>query len=44
MAKPVLSEHDSHNEEAAFEYVETQLWPQRPVCPHCGATARRSAA
>ncbi len=25
-----------HNEEAAFEYVEAQLWPNGPVCPHCG--------
>src|SRR5579863_7643164 len=25
------------NEDAAFEYVERQLWPHGPVCPHCGS-------
>jgi len=24
------------NEEAAIAYVERQLWPDGPVCPHCG--------
>src|SRR5580693_2132080 len=24
------------NEDAAFEYVERQLWPVGPICPHCG--------
>jgi transposase-like protein len=24
------------NEEAAIEYVEARLWPNGPVCPHCG--------
>ncbi len=39
MAKPVLSDARFFSEEAAFEYVEAQLWPNGPVCPHCGATA-----
>jgi transposase-like protein len=38
MAKSVLSADRFHCEEAAFAYVEAQLWPQGPVCPHCGAT------
>jgi hypothetical protein len=38
MAKPVLSDPRFFSEEAAFDYVETQLWPNGPVCPHCGAT------
>lgn len=38
MAKSVLSEARFHCEEAAFEYVEAQLWPDGPVCPHCAAT------
>lgn len=25
-------------EEAAYTYVEARLWPDGPVCPHCGAT------
>jgi transposase-like protein len=37
MAKSVLSDIRFHNEEAAFEYVEKQLWPNGPVCPHCQA-------
>ena len=46
MANSVLSDDRFHNEEAAFEYVETQLWPNGPVCPHCGKAdaATRSAA
>ena len=35
MAKSVLSEPRFHNEVAAFAYVEAQLWPNGPVCPHC---------
>jgi transposase-like protein len=25
------------SEEAAFAYVESRLWPDGPVCPHCGS-------
>src|ERR1700730_12694505 len=35
MAKSVLSADRFHNEQAAFDYVEAQLWPNGPVCPHC---------
>lgn len=28
------------NEAAAFDYVEAHLWPNGPVCPHCGETKR----
>jgi len=38
MAKLVLSDPRFFSEEAAFDYVETQLWPTGPVCPHCQAT------
>jgi len=41
MAKSVLSDARFHNEEAAFAYVEAQLWPAGPVCPHCQATGDR---
>ncbi len=34
----VLSAPHFHNEDAAFQYVEAHLWPQGPVCPHCGAS------
>jgi len=36
MAHPVLTAPHFHNEEAAFAYVEGHLWPEGPVCPHCG--------
>jgi len=36
MAHPVLTAPHFHNEEAAFAYVEAHLWPEGPVCPHCG--------
>jgi transposase-like protein len=38
MANSVLSDPRFHNEEAAFAYVEAELWPSGPVCPHCEAT------
>jgi transposase-like protein len=38
MANAVLTGLHFHNEEAAFEHVEKLLWPNGPVCPHCGAT------
>jgi transposase-like protein len=36
MAKPVLAAPQFQTEEGAFAYVESRLWPQGPVCPHCG--------
>jgi len=41
LAKPVLTDPRFFSEEAAFEYVEAQLWPEGPTCPHCGATAKK---
>jgi transposase-like protein len=38
MAKSVLSDLRFHNEQAAFDYVEAQLWLNGPICPHCQAT------
>jgi transposase-like protein len=35
-----LSAAQFHNEEAAFAYVEARVWPQGPVCPHCGGFDR----
>jgi transposase-like protein len=31
-----LSKSVFHSEAAAFEYLEETLWPNGPVCPHCG--------
>src|ERR1700685_596225 len=40
MAKSVLSDLPFHSEKAAFEYVEGELWPHGPVCPHCETADR----
>ena len=32
----VLNQAHFQNEEAAFEFVESVVWPEGPVCPHCG--------
>lgn len=36
MAKSVLNAPQFQSEVAAFAYVESRLWPEGPVCPHCG--------
>jgi hypothetical protein len=41
MANAVLSDPRFFSEEAAFAYVESQLWPEGPTCPHCGALAEK---
>ncbi|HLO19135.1 MAG TPA: IS1595 family transposase [Sphingomicrobium sp.] len=30
------------NEDAAITYVESRLWPNGPVCPHCGTVGEAS--
>jgi transposase-like protein len=35
-----LSAPHLHNEEAAYRYVEARIWPEGPVCPHCGGVER----
>jgi hypothetical protein len=41
MAQPVLNDPRFFSEEAAFAYVEGQIWPEGPVCPHCGSTGEK---
>jgi len=36
----VLSSPHFHDEKAAYAYVEARIWPQGPVCPHCGGVDR----
>ena len=36
----VLSAPHFHNEKAAYAYVEARVWPEGPVCPHCGCFGR----
>jgi transposase-like protein len=38
----VLSARHYHDEDAAFAYVEAALWPNGPVCSHCGEAERVS--
>jgi len=33
----VLSNSYFHDEAKAFEYLESVLWPEGPICPHCGS-------
>ncbi len=35
----VLSDIHYHSEEAAYAYVEARIWPNGPLCPHCGSAA-----
>ena len=36
----ILNQPHFHDEEAAFEMVESIVWPNGPVCPHCGGKER----
>jgi transposase-like protein len=38
----ILSKPYFHTEEAAFAHLESVLWPDGRVCPHCGAMGRIS--
>jgi transposase-like protein len=42
MAKSVLSDKRFHDEGAAYAYLESKIWPDGPVCPHCGGFDRIS--
>ena len=37
-----LSSKHFHDEAEAFAYVEARVWPEGPVCPHCGGVERIS--
>jgi transposase-like protein len=36
----VLSAKHFHDEKAAYAFVERHVWPNGPVCPHCGCFGR----
>jgi transposase-like protein len=40
MANSILSAKVMQNEAAAIAWVEARVWPQGPVCPHCGGFDR----
>ena len=37
-----LSQPHFHDEAKAFAYVEARVWPEGPICPHCGGVDRIS--
>jgi transposase-like protein len=38
----VLSDRHFHDEAAAYRFVEARIWPNGPICPHCGGVERIS--
>jgi transposase-like protein len=40
MSKAVLDAKCFHDEAAAYTYLEARVWPNGPVCPHCGGFDR----
>ena len=40
MSNAVLDAKHFHDENAAYAYLETRIWPNGPVCPHCGGVDR----
>lgn len=40
MVQSTISASHFHNEEAAYAFVEAKVWPNGPVCPHCGNKER----
>ena len=36
----ILSKPYFRSEAAAYEFLESELWPSGPVCPHCRSTDR----
>ena len=40
MSASLLNTAHFQSEQAAYEHVEGMLWPNGPVCPHCGVIGR----
>jgi transposase-like protein len=40
MSKSVLDSKAFQDEAAAYAWVEARVWPEGPICPHCGGTER----
>jgi transposase-like protein len=36
MSKSILDAKYFKDEAAAYAWVETRVWPEGPICPHCG--------
>lgn len=42
MSASIISDKHFHDEEAAYAWVEARVWPEGPICPHCGGIDRIS--
>ena len=42
MSKSLLEAKAMQDEAAAYAWVEARIWPEGPVCPHCGGVDRMS--
>lgn len=40
--KSVFNDKHLQNEQAAYDWVEARVWPEGPICPHCGSVDRIS--
>jgi transposase-like protein len=40
MSKSTIEAKAFHDEAAAYAWVESQVWPNGPICPHCGGVDR----
>lgn len=40
MRMSVISAAHFHEEKAAYAFVEARVWPEGPICPHCGSNER----
>ncbi len=40
MSKSIFTAPQFNDEAAAYAFVEAHLWPDGPVCPHCGVVGR----
>ncbi len=39
----ILSAKHFHDEAAAYRFLESHIWPDGPVCPHCGVVGESKA-
>ena len=42
MSTSILTAKALQDEKAAYAWVESQVWPEGPICPHCGGVERIS--
>ena len=44
MKQSILNQKHFYNEKAAFKYVESIIWKNGKICPHCGNAAKHKCA